>query len=82
MSLLKKIRDQNPDYTQRDLDSYIFWHQNIDKLDNLVFDTLDSQQINETEADALKRLGKLDLLLKIKRDDHIINQFRRGEQDE
>lgn len=65
--LLLKLQKVNAAIQDFHLEQFLFWKDNIAVLDNNLKQVfLGSNRANETEAQALKRLGALDILLTVK----------------
>lgn len=65
--LLLKLQKVNAAIQDFHLEQFLFWKDNLDVLEtNLKQVFLGSNRANETEAQALKRLGALDILLTVK----------------
>ncbi len=65
MSSLALIQKKIPGYTENDWKFYTFWHQHLDVLDYMLDSVSKVVNVPETEAEALRRLGKIEFLLRI-----------------
>jgi hypothetical protein len=77
MSVFEQIQKKIPGYSFNDWQIYVHWAKNLPILELMLDSVVLASTVSESEADALRRLGKIEFLLRLKQSVKVTNDIVR-----